>query len=234
MLGVTDGRVSRSTRRVCSAAGARHGRARRLPPTAHPLAQVRQAAVDVARAQEDVLARTDLPARLPAVERLRARQRRESERRSSTAASDGLGLDRANWAAGVQVVFPEPVRLLEPARAQGGRGRVGTRARPRCYDEALLTITSQQQAAAAMVQAARAVAANTPVQLAAAQQSEAQARARYQAGLAEHRRSRRRAEPARAGRSPGPARARGRVARAAGARPSRRATSTPFLTLVRP
>ena len=35
-----------------------------------------------------------------------------------------------------------------------------------------------------MVQAARAVAANTPVQLAAAQQSEAQARARYQAGLA--------------------------------------------------
>ena len=35
-----------------------------------------------------------------------------------------------------------------------------------------------------MVQAARAIAANTPVQLAAAQQSEAQARARYQAGLA--------------------------------------------------
>jgi outer membrane protein len=34
-----------------------------------------------------------------------------------------------------------------------------------------------------MVQAARAVAANTPVQLAAAQR-EAQARARYQAGLA--------------------------------------------------
>jgi hypothetical protein len=32
--------------------------------------------------------------------------------------------------------------------------------------------------------AARAVAANTPVQLAAARQSEAQARARYQAGLA--------------------------------------------------
>jgi outer membrane protein TolC len=48
----------------------------------------------------------------------------------------------------------------------------------------MLTVTSQQQAAAAMVQAARAIAANTPVQLAAAQQSESQARARYQAGLA--------------------------------------------------
>jgi outer membrane protein TolC len=52
------------------------------------------------------------------------------------------------------------------------------------YDEALLTVTSEQQAADAMVQAARAVAANTPVQLAAAQESESQARARYQAGLA--------------------------------------------------
>jgi outer membrane protein TolC len=48
----------------------------------------------------------------------------------------------------------------------------------------LLTVSSQRQAAAAMVQAARAVAANTPVQLMAAQQSESQARARYQAGLA--------------------------------------------------
>jgi len=35
-----------------------------------------------------------------------------------------------------------------------------------------------------MVDAARAVAQNTPVQLTAAQQSEAQARARYDAGLA--------------------------------------------------
>ena len=48
----------------------------------------------------------------------------------------------------------------------------------------MLTVTSQQQTAAALLQAARAIAANTPVQLAAAQQSESQARARYQAGLA--------------------------------------------------
>jgi hypothetical protein len=48
----------------------------------------------------------------------------------------------------------------------------------------LITVTGQQQAAAALLQAARAVAANTPVQLAAARQSEGQARARYNAGLA--------------------------------------------------
>jgi outer membrane protein len=47
----------------------------------------------------------------------------------------------------------------------------------------VLTVTSQQQAAAALLQAARAIASNTPVQLAAAQQSERQARARYNAGL---------------------------------------------------
>jgi outer membrane protein TolC len=47
-----------------------------------------------------------------------------------------------------------------------------------------LTVTSQRQTAAAMLEAARAIAANTPIQLAAAQQTESQARARYQAGLA--------------------------------------------------
>jgi hypothetical protein len=47
-----------------------------------------------------------------------------------------------------------------------------------------LTITSQQRAADARLDAARAVAQNTPIQLAAAQQSEAQAHARYEAGLA--------------------------------------------------
>jgi hypothetical protein len=47
-----------------------------------------------------------------------------------------------------------------------------------------LTITNQQQAATAQLNAARAIAANTPVQLAAAQQTESQSRTRYDAGLA--------------------------------------------------
>ena len=102
---------------------------------------------------------------------------------SSTASLSGLGLDRANWAAGVQVVFPNAFDFTS-LRARKAAAAASARAETALYDEALLTVTSQQQAAAAMVQAARAVAANTPVQLAAAQQSESQARARYQAGLA--------------------------------------------------
>jgi outer membrane protein TolC len=95
----------------------------------------------------------------------------------------GLGLDRANWAAGVEVVFPNlfDFSVLRSRRAAAG---ALTRAESARYDEAILNVTSQQRAADVMVDAARAVAQNTPVQLKAAQQSEAQARARYDAGLA--------------------------------------------------
>ena len=96
---------------------------------------------------------------------------------------DGLGLDRANWAAGVQVVFPN-LFDFSSLRARKTAASASERAEAALYDEALLTISSQQAAAAVLVQAARAIAANTPVQLAAARQSETQARARYQAGLA--------------------------------------------------
>ena len=47
----------------------------------------------------------------------------------------------------------------------------------------MLAVTAEQQAAAAMIDAARAVAANTPVQLAAAKQTETQATARFQAAF---------------------------------------------------
>ena len=97
--------------------------------------------------------------------------------------ADGLGLDRANWAVGMQVVFPN-VFDFSSLRARKAAAAASTRAEAARYDEALLTVTSQQQAAAALRQAARAVAANTPMQLTAAQQSEQQARARYDAGLA--------------------------------------------------
>ena len=96
--------------------------------------------------------------------------------------ANGLGLERANWATGVQVVFPNLFDFAS-LRARAAASAASTRAESARYDEALLIVASQQQAAMAMVDLARAVAANTPVQLAAAQQSEAQARARYEAGL---------------------------------------------------
>jgi outer membrane protein TolC len=149
--------------------------------TAHPLAQVHEAAVDAAKAQEDVLARTDRP-RLYLQSSLFARGSGANANGQLDGGFGGLGLERANWAAGVQVVFPNLFDFTS-LRARKAGAAASERAESALYDEALLTITSQRQAAEAMVLAARAVAANTPVQLAAAQESESQARARYQAGL---------------------------------------------------
>ncbi len=151
-------------------------------PATHPLTQLRQAAVDVARAQEDVLSRTDLP-RVYFQSSVFARGSGANANGQLDGGISGLGLDRANWAAGVQVVFPNAFDFSN-LRARKAAAASSARAETALYDEAMLTVTSQQQAAAVMVRATRAVAANTPVQLAAARQSEAQAAARYQAGLA--------------------------------------------------
>jgi outer membrane protein TolC len=97
--------------------------------------------------------------------------------------ASGLGLERANWAAGVQVVFPN-LFDFSTVRSRRAAAAALTRAESARYDEAVLTVTSRQRAADVMVDAARAVAQNTPTQLTAAQQTEAQARARYDAGLA--------------------------------------------------
>ena len=162
----------------------------RLPATAslpagsgmHPLTLVRQADVDAARSQEGVLARTDLP-RLYLQSSLFARGSGANPNGELDGGFTGLGLDRANWAAGVQIVFPN-VFDFSSLRARKAAAAAATRSQTALFDEAVLTVTSQQQTADAMLEAARAIAANTPLQLTAAQQSESQARARYQAGLA--------------------------------------------------
>jgi outer membrane protein TolC len=143
---------------------------------------VHQAAVDVARFQEEIVSRSDLP-RLYVQSSVFARGSGANPTGQLEGGLDGLGLERANWAAGVQVVFPN-VFDFATLRARKVVAAASTRAEAALYDEAVLTVTGQRQAAAAMVEAARAILANTPVQLAAAQQAESQARARYQAGLA--------------------------------------------------
>jgi outer membrane protein TolC len=147
----------------------------------HPLALARQAAVDVAAAQEHVLARTDMP-RLYLQSSVFARGSGANAGGTLDGGIGGLGLDRANWAAGVQLVFPN-VFDFSSLRARQTAAAAATRVEAAHRDEALLEIASERQAASAVVQAARAVAANTPVQVSAARESLTQANARYQAGL---------------------------------------------------
>jgi outer membrane protein TolC len=181
LLGVAAGPVAVSTTRLLDAAP-------KPPPAAgpvaapHPLLLSEQAAVDLARAREAVLSKTDRP-RLYLQSSISARGSGANPDGLFDGGADGLGLERANWAAGVQVVFPN---LFDFASLRARRAAAGalTRAEVARYDEAILTVTSQQRSAAAVVDAALAIAENTPIQLAAARQSEAQARARYDAGLA--------------------------------------------------
>lgn len=153
-----------------------------LPASAHPLVQSGQAAVDLARARESVLATTDRP-RVLLQSSVFARGTGANVDGTFDGGSDGLGFHRANWAAGVQVIFPN-VFDFSSLRARRAAAGAATRAEDARYDEAVLKITSEERAADAMLDAARAIAQNTPIQLAAAQQSETQARARYDTGLA--------------------------------------------------
>jgi len=179
MLGVTagpvevnPGQVLRDAPSATTPAGAGAG---------HPLLEAGRATVDVARAREDVLSKTDRP-RLYLQSSVFARGSGANPDGSVDGGPGGLGLERANWAAGVQVVVPN----LFDFSALGARRAAAsatTRVESARYDEAALTVTAQQRTADAIVDAARAIAQNTPVQLSAAQQSESQARARYDAGL---------------------------------------------------
>jgi outer membrane protein len=153
----------------------------RVAPPSHPLAQSQQTAVDLARSQEEVLAHTDRP-RVYLQSNFFARGSGADTTGFVGHGSDGLWFDRGNWAAGVQVVFPN-VFDFASLHARQAASAATTRAERARYDETLLAVSTQQQAATVMVEAARAVAANTPVQLDAARQGELQARARYDAGL---------------------------------------------------
>ncbi len=180
VLGIADGPVAVSAGQLLDPPVS--GTTSRAPVPEHPLVQSEQAAVGLARAREAVLAKTDRP-RLYFQSSVFARGSGANPDGPFAGGTDGLGLERANWAAGVQVVFPNLFDFASLRARRAGAGAV-TRAEAARHDEAVLTVTSQQRMADAVVDAARAIAQHTPIQLAAAQQSEAQARARYEAGLA--------------------------------------------------
>jgi outer membrane protein TolC len=180
MLGIPGGAVDVNASRLLDAVPPNGTSS--TPAADHPLLQSSQAAVDLARARETVLAKTDYP-RIYLQSSVFGRGSGGSPDGTFDGGANGLGLERANWAAGVQVVFPNVFDFASLHARQAAASAL-TRAEGARYDESLLTVTAQQRTADAMVDAARAIAQNTPIQLAAAQQSEAQARARYDAGLA--------------------------------------------------
>lgn len=94
----------------------------------------------------------------------------------------GLAPDTLNWAAGVQVTFSafDFFNLRDQRRVQQANVQV-EHAR---LDQAVSDVTTAVQQAQATLSGARKLAANTPIELTAAQTSEQQQQARYRSGLA--------------------------------------------------
>ena len=124
LLGIPDGAGRREHDEAAGQRRARH--ASTVPAPQHPLVQSEQAAVDLARARETVLTKTDRP-RLYLQSSVFARGSGANPDGVFDGGADGLGLDRANWAAGVQVVFPNLFDFSEPAVASSRGGRAHAR-----------------------------------------------------------------------------------------------------------
>jgi outer membrane protein TolC len=104
-----------------------------------------------------------------------------SENIDGTDAGNAFGLHVGNWAVGVSVTFPslEIFRMRARQRVEEERIR-GVAAQ---YDRTVQALQTQEARSRAFMVAAAQIAANTPAQLRAARDGDAQARARYDAGL---------------------------------------------------
>jgi outer membrane protein len=147
-------------------------------PASHPRATAAEAQVEVVRARDRVLDRSYFP-RLELQTAVSGRG--VSQAIDGTSIGNGFGFDVPNWAVGVSATFPslEIFRTHARRRVEAGRLDEAT-AR---YDRTVQTLQAQEARARAVTAAAYQIAANTPQQLQAAREGDAQARARYDAGL---------------------------------------------------
>ncbi len=151
------------------------------PVTSHPLAEVEKARVDEAAARVRVFERQYYP-RFNFQSAVSGRGTGANLDGTFAGGTNGLGLERSNWGLGLTVTFP----LFDFASIHA-RKRIelsNERSQAARYDQTVQDLTGQQARARAIWDGARRVAENTPVELRAARDTEAQARARYQAGLA--------------------------------------------------
>lgn len=153
-----------------------------LPAAQHPAAVVAQRDIDEVQSRIKVLNHSYYP-HFYIEEETSGRGSNElsTAKFAPGATADGLLPSVFNWQAGltVQMNLSEWFARHERRSIQ----IANLRQEQALYAEAIQTITGQVQEALARVRGARQVAENTPVELQAAQQSEAQARARFQAGV---------------------------------------------------
>jgi outer membrane protein TolC len=149
--------------------------------TAHPAAQVEQARIGEATAQIHALDRAYYP-KFYFQSAVFGRGSGFGTAGNFLGGTNGLGLDRSNWAVGVTVTFP--LFDIFTIRSRKAIESANERVEAARYDQTLQDLTGQFRKAQASLEGARHVAENTPLELDAARTTENQERARYQAGLA--------------------------------------------------
>ncbi|MGH9937723.1 MAG: TolC family protein, partial [Blastocatellia bacterium] len=159
-----------------------------LPPPApspevnfsfHPLAMAQTAAIDIAQSREKLLDRSYFP---------RFNWQMAVFGRGTGARLDG-SFDNGNgwrpntfnWATGMTISFPAFDFFGLRARRRAETNNIA--AEQARYDQVINTLKTQNARARTLIESARKIAANTPTQLKAAQETLSRAKARYEFGL---------------------------------------------------
>lgn len=151
------------------------------PIGTHPAAQQEAALVGRQEAQLHVLNRSYVPV-FDLLGSISGRGSGLDNLGNFAGGTTGLAPNTLNWGAAVQVTFPAFDFFLIHREKQVQAANV--RAEQRRYDQTMDDLSVQVEQAQAILDGARQVAENTPVEVAAARQSEQQQRARFQASLA--------------------------------------------------
>ncbi len=149
--------------------------------TQHPLVRRQTAAIEVARARQQVLEK----AWRPHLEVLSAVYGRGSGARldgTFQGGAAGLAPSTGNWAAGLSVRFP--LTQYKETQARRSIEQHQLRSESSRLEALLLRLRTEAHKARAQLEAARRIAAAAPLEVAAARTLVEQAEARYRAGLA--------------------------------------------------
>ena len=146
----------------------------------HPLAIAREAVVTEVKARQKALDHLYYP-RLYLQGTAYARGTGIQPDGRTGGVASGLGPNIQNWALGATITFPAfdwfSIRARKEIEVHNERSAAAN------YDQALQDLTGGIEKAKAVLEGARRVAQNTPIQLEAARTTEQQATARYRAGL---------------------------------------------------
>jgi outer membrane protein TolC len=150
-------------------------------PAQHPLALVQKAAAEIPKKREEALANSWVP-KFNLQSSFFGRGTGWDNQGNRDGGAEGLLPDVPNWAVGLTATFS----LLDfsAIRAQKQQEHYRTVAETARYDRVIQELTGQQVKARVVMESARRIAENTPIQLQSARLTEAQAQAQFKAALA--------------------------------------------------